>query len=273
MAIQAEIDRDNRQFWEELCGSAMARHIGETGSDARSIANYDQFFFDFYYYVDRFIPFDELAGKDVLEIGLGYGSVSQRLAAAKVNFTGLDIAQGPVGWVNYRLGLNGLPGKAVEGSALDMPFESESFDYVVSIGCLHHTGNLKRGISEVHRVLRPGGRATIMIYNATSYLRWIKYPVTTLKYSMAVLAGEAEPLSLDEQQRKDFDANKSGLSAPETVAASKLSLARMLGTFSHHEVHRTNVADHRVLYRIPRRWRNEMAGPLLGLDLYALVVK
>lgn len=273
MLDQASIDESNRRYWQEMCGSTMARDIGVTGDDRESLAAYDRYFFGFYYYMDEFIPFNELAGKDVLEVGLGYGSVSQRLAASGARFTGLDIASGPVHWINHRLASSGFPGKAIEGSALDMPFPDDSFDYVVTIGCLHHTGDLQKGISEVHRVLRRGGRATIMVYNATSYLRWLKFPITTFKYAKSVSAGYDGPLQISEKGRGDFDTDTSGSSAPETSAVSKTSLSRMLRGFSSQSIHRTNVADHRVSGRIPRRWRNAAKGPLLGLDLYALVKK
>lgn len=50
-------------------------------------------------------------------------------------------------------------------------FATETFDYVYSIGCLHHTGDVPRSIEEVHRVLVPGGRAVVMLYNRHSLRR------------------------------------------------------------------------------------------------------
>ncbi|WP_371261201.1 class I SAM-dependent methyltransferase [Bradyrhizobium sp. th.b2] len=147
------------------------------------------------------MPFDQLAGKSVLEIGLGYGSVSQAVAAAGAQLTGLDIAAGPVNWLRHRLALAGLPGQAIQGSALDIPFPEGNFDHVVTIGCLHHTGDLKKAISEVHRVLRPGGTAIIMVYSATSHLRRLKHPAETLHYVRSVAAGSDEPLALDKHGR------------------------------------------------------------------------
>jgi ubiquinone/menaquinone biosynthesis C-methylase UbiE len=273
MSDQASIDEINKKFWNQMCGTVAAKGLGLVDDDAVTLKKYDHWFFGFYPYLEQFIPFRDLAGKDVLEIGLGYGSVSQRIAAAGGNLTGLDIASGPVHWLEHRLKLSGLPGKAIEGSALAIPFGDESFDYVVSIGCLHHTGNLKRAISEVHRVLRKGGGATIMVYNATSNVRWLKYPGDTLKYVKTVRAGSDEPLRLAEDGRADFDADTSGNIAPETVLASKKSLSRMLKKFSRQEINRTNVANHPLLAPIPRNWRNAIEGKMFGLDLYAVVTK
>ena len=46
-----------------------------------------------------------------------------------------------------------------------MDWSDEVFDGVVSIGCLHHTGNIYKAVSEIYRVLKPGGQALVMLYN------------------------------------------------------------------------------------------------------------
>src|SRR3954466_7241161 len=98
-----------------------------------------------------------MRGSRVLEIGLGYGTLSQKLAEHARSYRGLDIAAKPVAMVNHRLRMSGPAGRAVQGSALAMPFPDSSFDFVVSIGCFHHTGNLQRCLDESFRVLAPGG--------------------------------------------------------------------------------------------------------------------
>ena len=273
MSEQATVDQGNREFWQHICGTRAAELYGYDGDDAASIANFDKWFFGYYPYLDQFIPFDDLAGQDALEIGLGYGSVSQRIARAGARLTGLDIASAPVHWFHHRLALNGLTGTGIQGTALDMPFRDESFDYVVTIGCLHHTGNLKAAISEVHRVLRRGGRATIMVYNATSYMRWLKYPSDTLSYVREVMMGSANPLPLAENGRAFFDADPSGNIAPEVVLSSKTSFSRMLMPFSTQKIYRTNVYNHPPIDFVPRNLLNALVGPLFGSDLYALVTK
>ena len=47
-----------------------------------------------------------------------------------------------------RLSWLGLPeDHAVQASVLELPFEDATFDYVYSIGCLHHTGDLERSVA------------------------------------------------------------------------------------------------------------------------------
>ena len=43
---------------------------------------------------------------------------------------------------------------------------------VYSFGVIHHTPDTERAISEFYRVLRPGGRAIVMLYNRASLYYW-----------------------------------------------------------------------------------------------------
>ncbi|HET6893320.1 MAG TPA: class I SAM-dependent methyltransferase, partial [Pyrinomonadaceae bacterium] len=166
---QAEIDAKNITFWNELCGTELAKSLGVTDSTRNSLKKFDEFYFRLYPYLNHHIPFHKVQREKILEVGLGYGSVSQKLAEFGAIYTGLDIAPGPVEMVNHRLRQMGLRGKAREGSILDAPFPDGMFNGVVSIGCLHITGNIQRALDEIHRVLQPGGWATVMIYNSYSY--------------------------------------------------------------------------------------------------------
>lgn len=270
-----DTDASNSSYWEEMCGTSAAKALGITGRDRESLQRFDTWYFEFYPYLDDFIDFADVRDKDVLEVGLGYGSVSQRLAESGARFTGLDIAAGPVAGVNHRLAQSGLPGKAIQGSVLKAPFENESFDVVVAIGCFHHTGDLERALDETRRVLRPGGRATIMVYNAASYIRWIRFPGRTLQYVYEVAKGERPPLSLDaDAERGQFDLNADGNAAPETVLVSKTHFVRILSRrFRDVSVRRMNAALPWPLHVVPRDVTIALVGPMLGLDLYAQVRK
>jgi 2-polyprenyl-3-methyl-5-hydroxy-6-metoxy-1,4-benzoquinol methylase len=79
--------------------------------------------FYFYPYLFNHIPFGELQNKYVLEVGLGYGTVSKRLAESEVNYHGFDIAAGSVNMVNHRLQQNGLDVRAVQGSISELSFQ------------------------------------------------------------------------------------------------------------------------------------------------------
>jgi demethylmenaquinone methyltransferase/2-methoxy-6-polyprenyl-1,4-benzoquinol methylase len=50
----------------------------------------------------------------------------------------------------------------LEGDALALPFEEQSFDAVTIGFGLRNLANVERGLAELHRVLRPGGRLAIL---------------------------------------------------------------------------------------------------------------
>jgi SAM-dependent methyltransferase len=52
-----------------------------------------------------------------------------------------------------------------------LPFRSDQFDHVACVGSLEHYLNPEDGLSEIARVLRPSGRAYILVPNAFS-LTW-----------------------------------------------------------------------------------------------------
>ena len=77
---QKTVSENNELFWDELCGSQFARYLGITDSTAQSLKKFDDWYFDFYPYLDQNIEFSRLSGKRVLEVGLGYVTVSQKIA-------------------------------------------------------------------------------------------------------------------------------------------------------------------------------------------------
>jgi len=44
------------------------------------------------------------------------------------------------------------------GNVLDLPLQDEAIDFAISTLSLHHWSDAERGLSEIHRVLKPGGQ-------------------------------------------------------------------------------------------------------------------
>lgn len=263
----------NKIFWDELCGSSLARRLGVVDASIASLKKFDDWFLQFYFYVEDHLPFAEFNNTKVLEVGLGYGTIGQRIAASGADYSGLDIAEGPVRMMRDRLAQNGLGGTVTQGSILDAPFEDESFDWVVAIGCYHHTGDMPLAVAETWRVLKPGGKAVIMVYNAYSYRQWCFSFRNTWKYFRADRRDEDVVLDQSEQDRARYDVNRSGEAAPITGFFSAGHIRRMAANWKHVSVQTENVGNNGILRLIPRRPGNAILGQTIGLDNYCLLEK
>lgn len=111
------------------------------------------------------IPFAALADRDVLEIGVGEGTHAALLAPRCRSYTGIDLSAHAVEMTARRLLLSALPGEVRRMDAEEMDFADASFDYVWSWGVIHHSADTRRVLQEMHRVLRPGGACTVMVYH------------------------------------------------------------------------------------------------------------
>jgi SAM-dependent methyltransferase len=262
MTSQEAIDQRNAAFWDELCGSVMAKTIGITDHSPESLRRFDAAYMDFYPYLARQLRAPAVPAEPLLEIGLGFGTVSQRLAEAGFDYHGLDIAVGPVEIVRERMRRLAVPDverRVVQGSALEIPHSDGSFGHLVTIGCLHHTGDLPRALSEVHRVLRPGGTAMVMLYNRHSW-RQLMLHARSIR---------------DADKRGAYDTNVAGEAAPETVYVTARQVRdELFAPFADVRIERHNfdpvvLAGFRGLaVTIPRQRLLANVARVLGLDLY-----
>ena len=165
------------------------------------------------------------------------------------------------------LGLDDPERRVAVGSVLEMDHPDESFDHVITIGCLHHTGDIPGGVAEVERVLRPGGRAVVMLYNRHSYRR-VKQRLAGLRER---LRGGAED---EEQLRASYDHNVEGEAAPVIDYTSVREAKRLFRGFSKVSVRKENF-DYMMRRQRPVDREKLLGWParLAGLDLYVTAEK
>ena len=178
--------------------------------------------------------------------------------------------------MRYRLALLGQEGggRVQQGSALEIPYPEGTFDYVYSIGCLHHTGDLPKAVSEVFRVLAPGGKAVVMLYNQGSFR---KLAQLRARYVWELLTRRGRPRSFGEAVRGRYDSNSAGNAAPHTDFVSRSDVRRRLfARFSSVRIDVQNF-DGYALFRgrivIPREKLLGNIARVLGTDLYIVATK
>jgi ubiquinone/menaquinone biosynthesis C-methylase UbiE len=119
-----------------------------------------------------------LKGKHLVEIGCGMGYDSLEFLRRGVRVTATDLTPNAVEMTRRHFEVEGVQAEDVRtANALDLPFADDTFDAAWANGVLHATGDTPRAISEVRRVLKPGGRAIIShFYRRPSWMymlhRW-----------------------------------------------------------------------------------------------------
>jgi len=125
-------------------------------------------------WMPRVMGFDEHRGARLLEIGCGMGSDLLQFARGGASCVGIDLTPRSVEITRHRFKLYEVAGAFMIADGEHLPFASESYDVVYSNGVLHHTPDTAGAIREVHRVLRPGGTAKVMLYHRNSLNYWFE---------------------------------------------------------------------------------------------------
>ncbi len=119
-------------------------------------------------FIARFARWEERRGSRVLEMGVGAGTDFVKFARAGAYAVGIDLTERSIEHVRARLAHENLAASTMVGDVERLPFLDNSFDFVYSWGVIHHTEDTAAAAREVVRVVRPGGRFCVMIYNRRS---------------------------------------------------------------------------------------------------------
>lgn len=189
-----------KEFWNtEACGT----HFIEPRHDQSEFYSaYRRFRYETEWHIPLLIPFAEARGKKVLEIGCGNGADGVMFAKHGADYTGVDLTEAAVEATRKHFDAAGLTGTFQIENAERLSLADERFDLVYSYGVLHHTPNPATAIGEVYRVLKPGGRAIVMLYHKRS----INYIARILIYMrlrlLAKIVGRIGRWQSDKQKLK-----------------------------------------------------------------------
>jgi arsenite methyltransferase len=118
-------------------------------------------------------------GEHILDIGAGPGLLMADMAAVvgpTGHVTGLEISDSMLTLARQRFASSAVADRItlVKGDAAALPFPDASFDAATSTQVYEYVPDVDRALTELHRVLRPGGRALILdtdwasiVWNAT----------------------------------------------------------------------------------------------------------
>ena len=145
-------------------------------------------------------------GMRVLDIACGTGEPAISLAAllgADGEVVGVDLSPAPLKIAEERAAQRGLTNARFQQvDAHDLPFADNSFDRITSRLGVMFFSDLPRALKEMHRVLKPGGRATLLVWGPMEQ----PYFDTTIGTVLRMLPGAVTP----ESGRKMFALGRDG---------------------------------------------------------------
>jgi ubiquinone/menaquinone biosynthesis C-methylase UbiE len=177
-------------------------------------------------WMPRLMEFENFRGKRLLEVGCGMGTDLLQFARGGARCTGIDLTPRSVEITRHRFRLYGVDGNFMISDGERLPFQSESFDVVYSNGVLHHTPDTAGAIRELHRVLRPGGTAKVMLYHRSSLNYWIEIVLRRGVLGLEFLRGRsAEEIMSRVIEFSDHDAR------PLVKVYSRKQMHQLFGMF------------------------------------------
>ena len=143
------------------------------------------------------ISTSDLSGKTILDAGCGHGEVELALKNVDVEIFAVDLSYS-VDYVKNQVYLEKKDTKStfhfIQGNIHQLPFKSNSFDFVHSAGVLHHTPDTYKGFEKVTKLTKPGGLCFIELYS-TDHMNilekiiyrihnWLRIITTKLPHSL-----------------------------------------------------------------------------------------
>ncbi len=283
-------------FWQaNPCGTKFAR--AEIGT-RQFFDEVERHRYATEWHIPEVIQFERWRNRDVLEVGCGLGTDGINFARAGARYTGIDLTESSIELVEKRFELERLKACLQVADAEALPFEDASFDLVYSHGVLHHTPDTQRAIDELHRVLRPGGAAMVMLYHKRSYNYYVnimtlrKLGARLLRFKWGPrfvhrLTGEDENRLRELQQiyrrdrrrllsRQEFlNQNTDGAGNPLARVYTRREAARMFARFREvrTEVHFLNKRWIPLIGRVMPRAVERRLAHIMGWHLWIIAKK
>jgi 2-polyprenyl-3-methyl-5-hydroxy-6-metoxy-1,4-benzoquinol methylase len=117
---------------------------------------------------------DYVGAKNVLDFGCGDGYGTRMLAERSAVILGIDVDPAAIELARKKYSHPSLAFRHIGG--LPLPFESESFDVVLSFQVIEHVDDVPFYLEEIHRILKKGGRFLLTTPNAKSRLLFFQNP-------------------------------------------------------------------------------------------------
>lgn len=113
---------------------------------------------------------EELRGKLVLDVGCGMGRFAEVATRWGARVIGIDLSAAA------EVAARNLADRdfvAMQADVFELPFAPGSFDFIYSIGVLHHTPDCEKAFKSLPQYLKPGGSIAVWLYSG--YNKWYRF--------------------------------------------------------------------------------------------------
>lgn len=174
---RAQVDTDQptvdtvRDFWESHVNNEY--YTAESRGSESYFDEIEQRRYRWHYHLAEFFSSRRNSTGTLLEIGCGIGVDSIQLSKCGYEVTAVDLTETAIQVGREYARIRGQNIDFRVGNSEKLDFADNTFDNVYSFGVLHHTPDIDAAIAEVHRVLKPGGTADIMLYHKRSIVGFV----------------------------------------------------------------------------------------------------
>jgi len=231
-----------------------------------------------------------LGGKKVLDLGCGIGGkticMGEKWEVSE--FYGIDVSQETINAVNHFL-LNyktNIQYKFMQGYAEKMPFESDSFDAIVSYDTIEHVRSVKKTLLECERVLKKGGVAFFVFpsikcpfggahinsVTRTPFIEWFFSPHTINEAYQEIIQEWGDDLNWfkpTEETQEDWSVVEGGIGVNGTRYKDFMQVVKEIrfSNISFEKIPVLYVSDTAIKYPIIKFF-SSFVKPLLYIDIF-----
>lgn len=205
-----------RRLWYDTVSKAAALMFGDgftfmnlgfadIDADGREQSRSEQYPTNLYDFLIGFADKECLSSATILEVGSGRGGGANFLAKnlKPKKFVGLDLSLEATTFCRGHYETANL--EFIQGDALNLPFGNESFDIVINVESSHCYPDMSQFLSEVYRVLKPGGNLFLADHRradeVTEFMRALKTPTWSRFNDIDITANVVAALKADSERK------------------------------------------------------------------------
>ncbi len=269
MERNADIERV-REYWDAkpLLSMELTAPLGSK----EYLEAFDAIRLDLERYCIHLWEFERHKGHKVLDVGCGAPAFLVReFAKHRADVIGVDISPRSVEVARQHVAISGVTARVEVGNAEALDFPDATFDFVTSAGVLHHTPDTERAVAEIHRVLKPGGRAVIALYYRNILLRGALWPITRLGLKLLLRRVPGRDRMVETGDVNEFVRMWDGDENPVGKAYDKKALEKLFAKFRIEKIEPH--VFHRRFLRVPLGPFNRLADRMGATLAYAVLSK